>query len=158
VILLRFVEGGSWDSKIIRWDTRCHYSHVECLDPAGASITYGAMLKGGVKKRLFGDAEYKGAINFTVVQVAATSVQQNAFYDFVFSQIGKPYDWRAIVSFGLGCREWRREDSWFCSELIVRAFEVAGMLQIPNDMPSYRITPRDAWMLVGVKSEIALEP
>jgi uncharacterized protein YycO len=157
MILLRFVEGGGWDSKVIRWDTRCHYSHVECLDPAGASVTYGAMLQGGVKRRAFGDPEYKGAVNFKVVGIGATEAQQDAFYQFVFSQLGKPYDWKAIVSFGLGERDWRSPNSWFCSELMVGALEAAGMLQIPNDMPSWRITPRDAWMLVGVKSSIRAE-
>lgn len=32
------------------------------------------------------------------------------------SQIGKPYDWSAIVGF-LAWRDWNEPDSWYCSEL-----------------------------------------
>jgi hypothetical protein len=63
-------------------------------------------------------------------------------------QDGKPYDWRAILGFGMGERDWRVPDSWFCSELQARALEVAGILNFPADVPMWRITPRDLWLLV----------
>lgn len=61
------------------------------------------------------------------------------------SQIGKPYDYGAVVGIGLH-RDWQEDDSWFCSELIAWAFAQAGdSLFRPEVMR--RITPQHLWML-----------
>ena len=60
-------------------------------------------------------------------KVPATKAQEGAFYDFLYKQLGKPYDRSAIWGFVSG-RNWRQEDAWFCSELITRAGEIAGIL------------------------------
>jgi hypothetical protein len=146
-IALRFVEGGGWDSKLIRWDTRCQWSHVEFFDEARHQ-TLGAMLKGGCKYRDLSDPVYKHVVSTTFKHISCTPQQYELFYDFLQSQIGKPYDWRAILSFGLGNRDWREEDSWFCSEWQLRALEVASILTLPPDIIQVsRLTPRDAWVL-----------
>lgn len=145
---LRFVEGGGWDSKIIRWDTRCRWSHVEAFwDP----YTVGAMLNGGVKKRTLDDSSYFRATAYQVVEIAADPAAERIFWNFIWSQVGRPYDWRAIASFGLGSRDWALDDSWFCSELQVRALQLAGILNLPLDIPVCRITPRDVWLLLAGK-------
>ena len=143
---LRFVEGGAFDSKIIRWDSRCRWSHVEAVSP---SATFGAQLKGGVKWRRYWDNAYRHVVGVEVVSIPATDDQEFKFWSFLQSQNGKPYDWRAIVSFGLGTRDWREDDSWFCSELQARALEVAGLIKLPTDIPVWRITPRDVWVLIA---------
>ncbi len=148
MINLRFVEGGGWDSKIIRWDTRCRWSHVECIPKGSTNKTIGAMLKGGVKERSFDDPVYKHATAYQIWAVNTTANKEKAFYDFIDSQVGCLYDWRAIVSFGLNQRDWRRDGNWFCSELIIKGLEVAGILVIAIDQPVYRYTPRDVWILV----------
>lgn len=61
------------------------------------------------------------------------------------SQIGKPYDYTAIVGLGLH-RDWQEDDAWFCSELVAWAFERAGEpLFRPEVMR--RVTPQHLWML-----------
>lgn len=145
---LRFVQGGGWDSKIIQWDTRCRWSHVEAYY---GGTTLGAMLKGGVQRRPLTDPAYRRAAAFQIVDIVATPEQNKIFDDFNVGQLGKPYDWRAIASFGLGSRDWTLDDSWFCSELQVRALHRAGILQLPFDIPVCRITPRDVWLLLAGK-------
>lgn len=151
MIKLRFVEGGGWDSKIIRWDTRCRWSHVEYMP--NSVTTLGAMLDGGVKLRSITDAQYRKAVASQVWNVRMNPAAEKKFVDFVNSQVGRPYDWRAIVSFGLGERDWRAPDSWFCSEFMSRGLELSSALHLPLDQPVWRITPRDLWMLLNALRE-----
>lgn len=145
---LRFVEGGGLDSKVIRYTTRCRWSHVEALS-GDESRTFGAQLAGGVQWRSTKDPVYGGVVAFDCYELEASADQEAKFWNFLAAQNGKPYDWRAIVSFSLGTRDWREDDSWFCSELQARALEVAGFLTLPTDIPVWRITPRDLWVLVA---------
>lgn len=142
---LRFVEGGALDSKIIRYTTRCRWSHVEAISGDG---TFGSMLNGGVRWRDEGK-DYPNMVDGETVEILATPPAESAFWAFLLNQEGKPYDWRAILGFGLGERDWRQDDSWFCSELIARALEVCGIIDLPVDVPVWRITPRDVWLLVA---------
>lgn len=145
-IILRFIEGGKFiPSGIIEYATRCQWSHVEAI---GAEGTFGAQLRGGVIWRRLHDNAYRGAKNVEICTLDCTGPQANLFWNFLLDQLNKPYDWRAIVGFGFGRRDWREDDSWFCSELQVRALEVAGLLKLPADIPMWRITPRDLWLLV----------
>jgi len=64
------------------------------------------------------------------------------------SQLGKPYDWTAVLGLGLR-RDWQGRDAWFCSELIAWSAAEAGE-------PWYRceslrrVTPQHLWMLPPV--------
>lgn len=63
---------------------------------------------------------------------------------FLSRQLGKPYDWLAIVA--LPFREsWQHPDKWFCSELATQALRLGGAT-LPGRIPSGRVTPRDLWM------------
>lgn len=146
-ILARFIRGTQWDSKLIEWQTRAWCSHCEAVMPQWNG-TLGAMLKGGVKQRLFSDREYKGVKRWENWHIPCTPDQKTAFYSFMQGQIGKPYDWRGIASFALGERDWRNADAWFCSEILIRAFEVAGLTKVPEQIPTDRLSPRDAYLIV----------
>jgi hypothetical protein len=148
---LRFVEGGGWDSKVIRWDTRCRWSHVEAFY---GDYTVGAMLKDGVARRALTDPVYRRAVAYQIVEINTTVQANKIFDDFNQQQIGKPYDVRAIIGFGMGERDWRNPSAWFCSEDQVRALELAGIVQLPDDIPMWRITPRDVWLLLAGKVQL----
>src|SRR5882757_8920355 len=109
MIKLRFVSGGGWDSRIIQFDTRCKWSHVEYMP--NSFTTLAAMFDGGVKNRLLSYSQYKKAVATQVWNIQMNAPAEKKFIDFVNAQIGRPYDWRAIVSFGLGERDWREQDS-----------------------------------------------
>ncbi len=61
------------------------------------------------------------------------------------SQVGKPYDYTALLGLGLH-RNWQDEDAWFCSELVAWAFEQAGEPLFRADCLR-RVTPQHLWML-----------
>jgi hypothetical protein len=58
--------------------------------------------------------------------VPASEEQARRWRRFFAAQLGKPYDWRAILGF-LFNRDRRQDDWWICSELQARALEVAGI-------------------------------
>ena len=55
------------------------------------------------------------------------------------AQIGRPYDLGAIIGF-LGRRNWQKDDAWFCSELVAKAFGDAGYPLFRSDR-IHRVTP-----------------
>jgi len=68
------------------------------------------------------------------------------------SQLGKPFDNSALKGFLSdalpGQRDWRDTLSWFCSELIMWAFETAGYWNtILSVWPKDRISPPDMLMI-----------
>lgn len=67
-----------------------------------------------------------------------------ALLAFLNSQVGKPYDWRAILAFPFR-GSWQKRDAWFCSELVYEALRVGGG-KLPDRLPANRITPRDLWV------------
>lgn len=61
------------------------------------------------------------------------------------SQIGKPYDLKALVGMALH-RDWQEDDSWFCSELVAWAIAQGGTPLFRPDAVR-RVTPQHLWML-----------
>lgn len=61
------------------------------------------------------------------------------------SQMGKPYDWRALVGV-LFHRDWAASGAWFCSELVAWAFAQGGS-PIFRPEALNRVTPQDLWMV-----------
>lgn len=144
----RFVRGGGWDSKLIEWDTRAWCSHVELIDNSWEN-TIGAMLKGGVLARSITDPIYKRATRYEIWSIPATNEAFDRLQVFVNETLDNPYDWRSIVSFGLGERDWTEPGEWICSEWFAMALVRAGLLTWPLNLPANRITPRDCYMLIS---------
>ena len=68
------------------------------------------------------------------------------------SQLGKPFDNSALYGFFSDAlpseRDWHISDTWFCSELVVWAFESAGYWRpSPAVWPKNRISPSDMLMI-----------
>ncbi len=131
-LTLQFITEPDWVSHAIRWFTWSEFSHVDIVLPSGRLL--GAHLRGGVAIR---DPDY--AVFSRVERRVVRDVPPVAV-DWACRQIGKPYDVGAIVGL-LTRQDWRQQDSWFCSELVARAFEIAGKPLLFED--SWRITPRD---------------
>ena len=127
-------------SYIIRFGTRSDWSHVDAVLPDGTLL--GALPPDGVQIRPPGYANFS-----SFLRVSLEVDYDEEFYDVLKSQIGKPYDWRAIVSFAIGDREWQGMDSWFCSELQVWAMMQCGFFKAPLLVPTDRISPRDQLLL-----------
>lgn len=123
---------GSW---LIRFGTWSQWSHCAIL--ADAKVI-DATMQHGVAERPFVEfvSEYPDHL---MVSVECDESQALAF---ARSQIGKPYDWLAIVGFVFR-RGWSCGDKWFCSEFVEAALKAGGRQRFREELP--RITPRDVW-------------
>lgn len=129
MITLQFSAKAAPASWLIRRFTWSDYSHVDFVLPNGCLL--GASGSGGVAIRRTG--RYSACDRFTVDAPASV-------LNIAASQVGKPYDWPAILGM-VGRHNWQNEDAWFCSELVSWAFQQAGHPLL--HAPKHRITPRD---------------
>lgn len=152
----------------IRDLTWSQYSHVEFVldadwnSPAllrlaaiynnrkGLDLTIGARHSDGVQIR---PSDYEAYPLDDRFLVEVTPEQKQTLIKFVLAQVGKPYDTSAILGI-LAHRDWRRQDSWFCSELVTAAFEAAGapILYVPSHVN--RITPRDTSLSIKLVPKV----
>lgn len=126
-------------SALIRTVTWSRWSHVALID--GDQIIE-SVVNGGVRQY-----PLRQAIDHTadhcIVELTARNPQ--AILDAARSQIGKPYDWTAILGLGLH-RDWQEDDSWFCSELVAWAAAEVGEHWFRREALR-RVTPQHLWML-----------
>ena len=125
----QFIGEANIGSRIIGWFSAGHLSHVDfMLDDGrllGARSDWVGERPPGVQIR---PPEYLPFKRRIVIQMQCQPEQRNAYIDFLYKQIGKPYDYQAIMAF-LFNRDWRQPDSWICSELQSAAAEAAGIVQ-----------------------------
>lgn len=156
-LTLRFVRGAAWDSKLIEWQTRAWCSHVELVS-LGNRMTFGSMLKGGVKWRDINDPIYRNVSRWEAWTLPMTPEQDARVSMFIHTTMGQQYDWRAIFAFALGNRDWETSNKEICSEWVMKLLEFTGVARLPENMSFARITPRDVYMiytvLVGVRRSV----
>jgi len=88
------------------------------------------------------------------VTLKATDEQEKAFYDFLYAQVGKPYDWRSIVSFYIKFgRDWQADDSWFCDELMAAGTVTCGLFPKEMARETHRITVFGFFLLASMITE-----
>lgn len=73
--------------------------------------------------------------------VTVESVSGENAQAFLVKQLGKKYDWLALVAMPF-LRNWGKPDRWFCSELVAAALKAGGR---PLRIEGHRVTPRDLW-------------
>lgn len=132
-VKLLFTRGQSIGGWFIRTALMSKYNHVG-IQVDG--MVYEATLFKGVRKVSI-NSFYEH--NVVKVELAVHVDDKQALKDFLEEQVGKPYDWKAIVSLPFR-RNWHNRESWMCSELAAEAL-IAGGARFP--MGSNRITPRD---------------
>lgn len=77
--------------------------------------------------------------------VTFTVNDSDAIWAAACSQIGKKYDWTALVSLPFH-RDWSEADRWFCSELVAWAFDQGGTPLFAKDK-IHRVTPGHLYMI-----------
>lgn len=140
MIRLQFVLGHALSSRAIAWFSAGHFSHVDAILPDGSLLGSRSDricgIEPGVRIR---PAFYEVWRSRVVIELPCGYDQERAYYGFLHRQIGKPYDHTAIWGFAAG-RNWREDDSWFCSELQASALERA-VLREPLYLAANKITP-----------------
>ena len=154
MITIRFVAGNDLTSRVIRlaeygfWAT-----HVETLMPDGTLL--GAHASDGVQARPK-DYDRGGFSRQLLVPIPATPEQTDEFHAFLRSQIGKPYDFEAIVGIVAQC-DWRNDKAWMCSELVAAGLcqDKVGIFPPHLATEFNHVTPRDLLLIVSGHYELA---
>jgi hypothetical protein len=130
------------------------YSHVDAVLPdgnlLGARSDQIGDVPAGVQVRKPGYADFS-ALRHVVLPTTVDC--EAAFYAFLQTQTGKPYDHSAILGFALD-RDWREPDSWFCSELIAAALEKAAYFSFSLAAPANKITPADLLLALSATANV----
>lgn len=136
----------------IRLDTNSQWSHVGFVE-GGAYDDKGNFCGGNVI-----EAISKKGVH---VELLSTRIAESSSYELVDiecenpeailnaarSQIGKPYDYGAIIDLAIRDRDSLNDErSWFCSELVAWAFDKGGSPKFRKNCVS-RITPDDVYLL-----------
>lgn len=129
-------------SILIRYGTRFDYSHAGFYNDETCEFL-SAQIEGGVKQRRTPDEKFT-----KIILLSAPGVDQA--YNWALTQVGKPYDWKAILGIATN-RDWHCGDDYFCSELVAFAFEQTGNPLINPDTVIWRITPRDLTLSLQVR-------
>lgn len=139
-MILCLAKGTSPVSKAIQWQTRSPYSHAFLLFRHAIVIEAKEFV--GVRKRFWGreDTPITDKFDFDY-----TPAQEDIVYDFLTSQLGKPYDYSSIARF-LTRRvdEEHRYDDWFCSEIVTFATNKAKIYFLdPTIIKPEDVSPGD---------------
>lgn len=118
--------------------TRSNYSHVELLFSDDTCIT--AFPFRGVVKRRFDIATKNVHGNqFAIYNVYTTKAQEAEIRKFAVEQVGKPYDWGALLALPFRAH-WDSNAKWFCSELCAAAFNLVNIKLV--DEKAKRVLPQ----------------
>lgn len=135
IALCRSSKIGSWIIRTLTWSS---FSHSVILD--GGEVIEAVW----PKVRVSTLAELRSTHDEVEI-VDWPNIDGDPIIAAARSQVGKPYDWKALVGF-LFHRDWREDDSWDCAELIAWSCESGGSpLFRPGTLN--RVTPQDLWML-----------
>lgn len=134
------VNGSSFVSKLIKWQTRGHYSHAALRFDDGLVIEAKEFI--GVRQLAVSDWIIQTSPNeWQTFEVPATPAQVAAIRAFALAQVGKPYAYGQIARF-ITRQDYatQPDDKWFCSELVFEAFKRAG-LELFRNTEGWEVAP-----------------
>ena len=149
MITLQFVQMDDPGSKAIEIFERGWASHVDAVLANGMLLGARSDSIGGKPPGVqIRPPDYEAFAKKQVVSLSTTAQQETDWLNFLYAQIGKPYDKTAILAFPFG-RDWHEDGSWFCSELQAAALENCKWFPKPLANTVNEITPRDLLLAVS---------
>jgi len=137
MIRIVFLRHASISAALLRAVTWSAWSHVALANDEDDVIESTA-LGGGVR----GTTMALLLRNASSYEIGTVDCDGAAAWAFALRQIGKPYDWTAVLGIGLH-RDWQDDDKWFCSELAAASVAAAGIDLVRKT--KNRITPQDLY-------------
>ena len=155
-LTFQLVRGRSWTSKIIGYFGAGYYSHIDVLTPTG-------LLRGSRSDEIMGippgymdrPQNYEKWERQTRYILNIDAIQYEKYWQFSDKQLGKPYDRRGLLNTFVFGRDWREDDSWWCSEEVARNGEYAGLWEIPPEVNN--VDPGDCAFLFAGKGAWRVE-
>jgi len=146
---LRFVSHPGLFNLACQFAQRDWATHVDIRLRDGWLI--GAM-GDGVKKRPVG-YDFGKFTREEYVPLIATADEEDIWESFLESQIGKPYDYGAIMSFFWPWRDWQDFGAWDCAEFAAQGFVECGKYPKKLAFQASKFTPRDLRLLTAFVAE-----
>lgn len=134
--MLVFSKSNDWISRLIRLFNWGRYSHVEYLEESTGMI-WGATPEYGVSVRPL--AQMLEESDNVVAYKVNVEYNEQEVLDRIKSQLGKKYDWLAILGFVLR-KHTEDKDKWVCSELQDWAFLPQVKFQ---NTETFKVSPED---------------
>ena len=129
----------SWAIRTLTWS---RWGHVAILAPDNETV-YEAVWPRVHKTTLAELKKHEKVIQAVDMHLA----RPEAAIAWLETQIGKPYDWVALLSF-IVRHDWASPRKWFCSELASMAWDKGGT-PLFRRSAVYRISPGMLWLLPG---------
>ena len=135
-------------SKIIAWLTDSKYSHTGVVVSSEMSLLIEASAGGGVRatdiRKLNRDYDV-----FRIIETF--SYDLNKVISFLVANLGANYDFMGVLYLGFlkllrqknKANELQRKNDWFCSELLVAAFQAGGIDIVPQVSEADVTSPGD---------------
>ncbi|HBA86323.1 MAG TPA: hypothetical protein DCZ95_19760 [Verrucomicrobia bacterium] len=134
--MIALYKGKSTLSRAIRWRTWSEYSHAAWVLDDGSVIE---AWKGGVRHVRNMATQHTPGTDVDLFTLNLTVAQKWAIQDFLIRQVGKPYDYGAILGFMTRAKS-ENSEKWFCSELIFAACQSAGV-ELLKRIPAWKVSP-----------------
>lgn len=145
-------DAGSW---LIRQYDHGPWSHVDAVMPDGSLLGSRDDEVGGKPAGVqIRPPNYLPFETIKKISISCADSTTGLFYAFLASQLGKPYDQTAIAGFVFQ-RDWREQDSWFCSELQAAAAEKSGLFPFKLATPTNKITPSGLYLALSVLTDVS---
>lgn len=157
-IKIRFVRSKGLESDAIAWREKTCMpftpSHTECVTPEGKWL--GQHIDGGMQAREAGYDENNVAILpdgrccEIIVSLPVSQAQADAFYAAANALIGQPYDWKAIIGFGVTFHEHQKFHA-ICSAQMLLLLRTKGCEYFawPLVVPAHLVDPRDLFLILS---------
>jgi uncharacterized protein YycO len=137
MIRVFFADSDSVGSKLIRAVTGGDWSHCGILSRDGSRVVDSLMSAGGV-------TEYsieRLHLFFPRVRIVTLPLVPDSAYGLAKAEIGKPYDYAALLSWLLPFRDWEDHNRWYCSELV--AYAINGSMGYGYVQGRRGVSPND---------------
>lgn len=125
----------------IRFFTGCRWHHCGIIyeNQGGDPVVIESRAIVGVQAVTLQDFKNRGDWCIIDYDVADSGAAER----FLYSQLGKPYDWGGAIAYPFR-GDWQDRKKWYCSELVAATFEQGKSPIVRQGVRS--ITPRDLFI------------
>lgn len=158
MIQLQFSRSTETVSYLIARACRSRFSHVDVVMPDGnllgaSDSPHAPFIEGNPSGVAIRPPNYQPFAIRRLAQLLAPEPVEKRFYEVLRSQLGEPFDNKAMHAIFdedfTTDRDWRDASSWFCSELKAWSLEQAGFFPWPLVVSKVRITPPDLLLMAN---------
>lgn len=137
---------GSYAIRTVTWSAWSHVAMVNCISidsiTPDTKIIDATFLHGGVKERTIGEL-LEPMSEWAYIDI--TLSDEESAWVAARAQVGKNYDWTALLGILAHRSSWSEDDAWFCNELVEFCLACGGEQRFREELS--KLTPQHSWMV-----------